>query len=88
MKLGIYEIGWDIRAAFQKLVGDVQKIRKGQLAGRTFKKCRAAARNQKEDSALREKASAALGCSSKKFFKFIMVGQKARELIDQTQFFR
>ena len=38
----------DIRAAFQKLVGDVQKIRKGQLAGRTFKKCRAAARNQKE----------------------------------------
>ena len=53
MKLGIYEIGWDIRAAL-----------------------------------LREKASAALGCSSKKFFKFIMVGQKARELIDQTQFFR
>ena len=48
MKLGIYEIGWDIRAAFQCLIEKV----------------------------------------SKKFFKFIMVGQKARELIDQTQFFR
>lgn len=64
MKLGIYEIGWDIRAAFQCLIEKVSRFR---APG---------------------KASAALGCSSKKFFKFIMVGQKARELIDQTQFFR
>lgn len=64
MKLGIYEIGWDIRAAFQCLIEKVSRLR------------------------VREKASAALGCSSKKFFKFIMVGQKARELIDHTQFFR